>query len=164
MMGQLAKLVVASAIYGFAIGSVHSLTFATHNLIKFPLLILTTAAVCAVSYYAAVQFVTRGLSFRDVQRLAVDTFQEIAVLLASLSSVSFFLAKTIDQPDAAGLNEYPLFLGLNVLLIAICGTVALIRRTTFLIKRYSLDVRTGCLVMFVWLSLWLLILSLKYWL
>lgn len=153
MVGRLGKLVIASAIYGFAIGSVHSRTFAIYNLVKFPLLILITAAVCSVSYYAAIRFVTRRLSFGEVQGLAVGTFQEIALLLASLSPVSFFLAKTIRQPDAEGLNEYPLFLGLNVLLIAICGTVALIRRTSILVSQHSLDARMGALVMFLWLSL-----------
>ena len=80
MVGRLGKLVIASAIYGFAIGSVHSRTFAIYNLVKFPLLILITAAVCSVSYYAAIRFVTRRLSFGEVQGLAVGTFQESLII------------------------------------------------------------------------------------
>src|SRR5664279_260486 len=108
-MKRMAQIFVASAIYGFSIGSVHSTRLGVYNLLKFPLLILITSAVCAVAFYVFSQFITRELSFRDVQSLTASAYRDITLLLASLSPVSFFLAKTFVHPDQVSLREYPFF-------------------------------------------------------
>ena len=133
MLRLLAETIIAAAAYGFAIGSVHSGLYAVRNLAKFPLMILLTGGVCSIAYYLFSQFVSRKLCFRDVQLLALRTFHDVALLLASLSTVSFFLARTLVQPDEWSLNEYPFFVGMNVMFIAVCGTVALARRTLSLV-------------------------------
>ena len=61
MMRGIALLIVSSAAYGFAIGSVHSSTYAVHNLIKFPLLLTVTALVCAPAYFISARFFTSRL-------------------------------------------------------------------------------------------------------
>ena len=51
MRRDVATLLLASALYGFSIGCVHSIRFGLHNLVKFPLLFLITGAACAVAYF-----------------------------------------------------------------------------------------------------------------
>jgi len=150
---RLAQVIVASAVYGFSIGSVHSTRLGVYNLLKFPLLILVTSAVCAMAFYVFSQFITRELSFRDVQSLTVSAYRDVTLLLASLSPVSFFLAKTILQPDQVSLREYPFFKGLTVIFIALCGGAALTRQTVLLLRRHSLSVRKSVLIVVTWLSL-----------
>jgi len=153
MLRTLATLVGAAAVYGFAVGSVHSGTYALRNLAKFPLLILATGGLCAVSYYLFSQFFTRRLAWSDVQRLAFRTFRDTALLLASLGPVFLFLAHTIDQPDETSLNEYPLFLALNVAAIALCGCLALVHQALALVRRYGLGIRRSVLITVTWLAL-----------
>jgi hypothetical protein len=145
--------VLAAALYGFAIGSVHSVRLASWNLWKFPLLILATSALCAWAYYTFAQFATRRLSFADVTRVSLGTYRDAALLLASLSPVAFFLARTVVQPSAYRLGEYPLFLGLNVCFIALCGSVALVRQSLTLLRKHGLAWRTSVQIVVPWLAL-----------
>jgi hypothetical protein len=151
MLRMIGAIVLGSAVYGFAIGSVHSNLFAARNLVKFPLLVLTTSAVCAVAYYAFSLLVTRRLSFREVQMLSLGTFRDIVMLLASLAPACLFLAHTIYPPTRSSLGEYPLFLGLNVGLIAASGAAALVRRTAALVKRHALKPVAGTAIISAWL-------------
>lgn len=144
---------LAAGLYGFAIGSVHSVRLASWNLWKFPLLILATSLLCGMAYCAFAQFVTRRLSFRDVTALSLRTFRDAALLLASLSPVSFFLARTLIQPSERSLGEYPLFLGLNVFLIALCGSVALVRQTLALLRKHGLPLSASLQIVVAWLAL-----------
>jgi hypothetical protein len=161
--GIVLDLILWSALYGFAVGSVHSLTFAARNLVKFPLLLLVTVAVCALSYYFLARFITRRLSFRETLELSTRIFRDTALLLGSLAPVCWFLARVIDQPDAGGLNEYPFFLGLNVALIAICGAAALVRRSLDLLRRYRLRSAQVLAVIAMWLVVSLLTGSQAAW-
>jgi hypothetical protein len=144
-------IVAASAVYGFSIGSVHSLRLATWNLAKFPLLILATSVLCAFAYFAATLLVTRRLTLADVTVAALRTFADLSVLLASLAPVAYFLARTILQPTEDSLREYPFFLGLNVLFIACAGTVALARRALRLAREHGLGLRRSTAVLAAWL-------------
>ena len=153
MVRLLLGTLVASAIYGFSIGSAHSLTYASWNLVKFPLMIIITGSVCSVSYYVFSRFVSKELLFKDVQMMSLRAYHGISILLASLSPVSFFLARTLKQPDETSLNEYPFFLGLNVVLIAISGSVALSRQAWDLLQRHGLQLRRSILTVLLWLSL-----------
>lgn len=132
-LGDAALLALSSALYGFSIGSVHSLRFGLHDLLKVPLLIAVTGAICGVAYHLVAGIVGLGLRFGEVQRLALRLFRDIALMLAALAPVNVFLAHTIVKPDLVGLGEYPLFLGLNVAFIALAGSLALalrVRRLT----------------------------------
>ena len=129
MRRDVATLLLASALYGFSIGCVHSARFGLHNLIKFPLLFLITGAACAVAYFLFACLVG-GFRFRflDIQRLAMRLYRDAALLLAALAPANLFLAWTIVPPDQTSLHEYPLFLGLNVGFIAAAGALALIQQ------------------------------------
>ena len=153
MARLLVEIVLASAAYGFAIGSVHSPRLAARNLIKFPLLIGLTSVLCALAYFVFAKFLTRRLSFRDVLALALRSFRDVAVLLASLAPASYFLARTAVRPDEQSLNEYPFFLGLNVFFIALCGVVALVRQTLKLLRGHGIDLRRSAAIVLCWLAI-----------
>lgn len=163
MARVLLALIAASAIYGFSIGAVHSLLFALRNLLKFPALLLTTAAVCALAYWVVARAITPRLEFCDVQRLGLETFRDLSVLLASLAPACIFLACTVEQPDEMGLNEYPLFLGLNVLFVAVAGTCALIRQARRILSRKGVSLRRSVVITIAWLLLSLLVGSQCAW-
>lgn len=151
-------LVVTSAIYGFAAGSVHSPLFACRNLLKFPLLILVTTAICSLAYDLIARFASAKLTFGEVQATVLRIFRDLSVLLASVSPVVYFLALTIEQPvSSEDLREYPLFLGFNVLLIALCGFVALIRQSKAMLKSHCLNIGRAWSIIVAWLLLTLLV-------
>jgi len=152
MRVRLAAILFGSGAYGFAIGSVHSGWLARWNVVKFPLLILLTGAICGIAYYLFARFIATGLGFREVWDLSMDTYRDTSLLLASLAPVSFFLARTVVRPDRESLGEYPFFLGLNVGLIALCGTVALARQARTLLRRHGVGVRQSLLITAAWLG------------
>ena len=153
MWRVLLSLTLSSALYGFTIGSGHSWLYASRNLIKFPLLILTTGAVCALAYFVLARFLAPKLTFRDVQQLVVLLFRDTSVMLAGLSPVSFFLAMTMVQPFGDDLGEYPFFQGFNVVLIAICGSIALVRQAKVLLFDYGLGRQASASIIIGWLAL-----------
>jgi len=55
-------------------------------------------------------------------------FADASILLAALAPVNLFLAWTVVPPTPQALNEYPLFLGLNVAFIAASAGVAVVRQ------------------------------------
>ena len=144
--------VLASAVYGFSIASIHSFRLATWNVVKFPLMIALTSVICAAAYYVFAQLVTRRLRFRDVMAMSLRTFRDTSILLASLSPVSYFLARTVAQPVGRDLGEYPFFLKLNLLFISVCGAVALVRQARELLKTRGLSVRESVLIVLTWLA------------
>ena len=153
MRRSIAVLVVAAAGYGFSIGLQHSLRFACWNAVKFPFLISLTGALCTAAYYLSSRFITRALDLREVADLAVATYRDVAVLLASLTPLVLFLATTVRRPGRDDLGEYPLFLGLNVAFIAVSGCVALLREARVLVTRHRLGRRRAALLLASWLGL-----------
>lgn len=140
-------LTLASAAYGFSIGACHSWLYATRNLLKFPLLLLTTATICAIAYFVLARFLGTALSFLRVQRLVLEIFRDVAMLLASLSPATLFLAVSMRKPTAEDLGEYPLFQSLSVACIAMCGCLAVRRQAAALLADHQLDrVRTSTLL------------------
>ena len=153
MIRDLGSLVVSAAVYGFTIGSGHSWLYAYRNLVKFPLLILTTGTFCALAYFVVARFLTPELSFRAVQQLVLRLFRDTSVMLLSLAPISFFLALTMEQPTREHLGDYPLFQGLNVGFIAVCGSVALVRQAKTLLRDHRLGRQVSLLIIGSWLTL-----------
>jgi hypothetical protein len=153
----LAALALGAAVYGGSIGAVHSWLFAARNLIKFPLLILGTAALCAPAYALVARFLAARLSFVEALGLVLRLFRDACLLLAALAPACLFLARTLEPPGRDGLGEYPLFLGFNVALIAICGSLALVRRGRVLLHERALSRWRVTLLLGCWLLLSLLV-------
>jgi hypothetical protein len=161
---RLGRAILASAAYGFAIGAVHSWRYAAHNLVKFPLLLVVTALVCAAAHYLVARAVAPRLPFLEVARLVTSSYADTAVLLASLGSVCLFLALAFEPPSSTvDLGEYPLFLGLNVLLIAICGSIALGRQALELLGRHRVSRGRTRVLVAAWLGTSLLVGSQWAW-
>ncbi|MFN3244086.1 MAG: hypothetical protein ACE37K_21445 [Planctomycetota bacterium] len=122
-------LVAASAAYGFSIGLSNSWVYAIRNLIKFPLLILSTSTICALCYFVLARFLGAALRFLDVQRIVLEVFRDTARLLASLGMVVAFLSLTMEPQTERDLGGFPAFLGFNVVAIALCGGLTVYRCT-----------------------------------
>jgi hypothetical protein len=153
MRRDLAALVLASGLYGFSIGSVHSLRFGLHDLLKFPLLIAVTGVVCGLGYFLLAGAVGVRLRFGEVQRLVLQLHRDSALLLAALCPVNLFLAHIIVRPDRTGLGEYPLFLGLNVGFIALAGALALARQVRHLARSNPCPLPRRLITAGAWLAL-----------
>ena len=158
MRRDVATLVLASALYGFSIGCVHSTRFGLHNVLKFPLLFLITGAACAVAYFLWALLIG-GARFRfvDVQRLAMRIYRDAAVLLAALAPANWFLARTIVPPDATSLHDYPLFLGVNICFIAVAGGLALFRQVHALAQYHPWPLSRRVITVGGWLALSLMV-------
>jgi hypothetical protein len=158
MRRDLATLLLASAVYGFSIGCVHSLRFGLHDVLKFPLLFLLTGAACAVAYFLwALLIGGAHFHFVDVQRLAMRLYRDAAVLLAALAPANAFLARTLTPPDASSLHDYPLFLAANVVFIAIAGALALLRQVRALAQYHPWPLSRRLATVAGWLALSLLL-------
>lgn len=129
MMRSLLSLTAAAAAYGFSIGISNSWVYAMRNLVKFPLLILSTAAICALLYHVLARFLDAHFNFMQVQRLVLGIFRDISRLLAALSPAVCFLGVTMERPNGRDLGGYPQFLLLNVFAIAICGCLSVYLRS-----------------------------------
>ena len=154
MRRDIATLVLASALYGFSIGSVHSARFGLHDVLKFPLLFLVTGAACAVAYFLFARLIGGArFPFADVQRLAMRLYRDAALLLAAFAPLNLFLAWTIVPPDATSLHEYPLFLALNVFFIAAAGALALVRQVRALARYHPWPLSRRLVTVTGWLAL-----------
>lgn len=127
MIRSLLTLIVASAIYGFSIGLSNSFVYAARNVVKFPLLILSTSTVCALCYYVLSRFFGVGLNFVRVQKVVVAVFSDTSRLLAALALAVGFLALTGAPPVAGRFDDFSMFLAFNVVAIAACGCLAVQR-------------------------------------
>ncbi|MFT5355380.1 MAG: hypothetical protein ACI9KE_002599, partial [Polyangiales bacterium] len=90
-------------------------------------------------------------------------FTDTSVLLAAVAPVMLFLAFTLERADESGLNDYPLFLAINVLAIAACGSLALYRRTRAIAARHKLSAQRASTITAAWMLLSLLVGSQWSW-
>jgi hypothetical protein len=78
-------------------------------------------------------------------------------MLAALAPVNIFLSQTMVLPSQTSLNEYPLFLGLNVAFVAACGTVAAVRRMGLMQKVQGISLRRTSVLAAAWLAIGLFV-------
>lgn len=151
------RTVVAAAAYGFAAGLGHDLLYAARNLIKLPLLLLATAVVCAAAFHAVGLLLRLDRPFTATLQLAFALFHDLAVLLSSLAPVVLFLALVLHATDDGQRGEYDLYLAANMVAIALCGTLALIRQVRALQALAGIGRRRARAIVLCWLSLALLV-------
>jgi hypothetical protein len=157
MLRLLGTTLLASAAYGFACGAVHSLRFAIYGLVKFPLLLLGTALICALAYSLGARFCGVSLAHREVLRLSGQIYRDAAVLLWAFAPATLFLALTIRSPSPRDLGEYPLFLAFNVIVIACAGTIALLRVTRRLLREKDVPKARAAPTLCFWLAVSLVV-------
>jgi hypothetical protein len=73
-----------------------------------------------------------------VQRLVLAVFRDLSVLLASLGPVVLFVGLCMTRPSHEDLADYPMFQGLNVAFIALCGCLAVRRQGGLLLREHGL--------------------------
>jgi len=150
----LVQLVLASGTYGFCIGAVHSWRFALANVVKFPVLILVTTALCAASYFLVARLLAPELRLGSVCQLVLAIYRDAAVLLASLATVCLFIALTMEQPRSlAELADYPAFLAMNVAFVALCGSLAVWRAARAFLRQHQIAARRSAAIVGAWLAL-----------
>ena len=154
MARDLLRLAVAAAAYGFSLGALDGWNRALNSAVKFPLLILVTAALCALAYYLVARLLVPELAFGQVQGLVLRLYRDTAWLLAALAPATLFLACTLTPATSReALNDYPFFLGLNIVLIAAAGTLALLQQARELLVRHGLDLGRRLALIIGWLAL-----------
>ena len=157
MRRALALLTLSAAGYGFSVGIAHSLLYARRDVVKLPLLILGTSAVCAVAYLVTARFLAVPVTARQVRELVLGLFRDLALMLASLTPVNLFLAAILRATDDGRIGEYGLFLGLNVLFVGAAGSLALVRQGRDLLGVASVPRSRAAGVIATWLALTLLV-------
>jgi hypothetical protein len=150
-------ILLAAAIYGFSGGSSDGMRGAVRGLIKFPLLIFLTSSLCSLAWWVTARFLHCKLSFGATVMSALKAFADASFLLAALAPVNLFLGQTMILPTRTALNEYPLFLGLNVAFIAVCGTAAVIRQVSLMRKAMNVSLRQASNVAAAWLAIGLFV-------
>lgn len=153
MIAATARTLAAAAAYGYCLGSAHSELYAVRNLVKFPVLLLVTGAVCAVGHFVVARTATTRLGFREVQGSVGRLFHDTSLLLASLGPVILFVGRSLRATDDGRLGSYDLFLTLNVVAIAVAGTLALLRQGRDLLGKASVTTRTARGLVLAWLAL-----------
>lgn len=153
MRRRLIGALLGPAAYGFALGSAHSELYAVRNLVKMPLLIVVTASICSLSYWIAARALAAPLSFASVQRSAWKLFQDLGVLLGSLSPAIFFVARAARANDDGELGEYDAFLALNMACVGASGTIALVHQSRELLAAHGLRRGRARALVAVWLAL-----------
>jgi outer membrane protein TolC len=120
----LATIVLGSALYGYAVGSAHSELYALRNLVKMPLLLLGTGALCALADHVLARWLLPQVRPARVAYGVLQAYGDLAALLASLSPCVGLLALSMRRQDDGQLGEYGAFLAANALGIAACGAAA----------------------------------------
>jgi len=153
----LPPIVLGAGVFGFAIGASKNLTYAWRSMVKLPLLLLGTATICSVACFVLARFLGAPLRFGAVQQSTLVLYRTLAVLLASLSPVSWFLGQSMTPPDAQSLGGYPAFVATNVLFLAIAGSIALVRQVRALLDGHGLSRNRALAITAGWLVLSLLV-------
>jgi len=144
-------LTLASAGYGFGIGIANSWVYGVRNLVKFPLLIATTAATCALCYHVLARFLGAPLGFVRVQRIVLGVFHDISVLLVSLTPIVLYMAYMMVDPTEGDLGGYPAFLRFNFFAIVIAGCLSVSTRARRELPPEVLDGRRRAVLLATWM-------------
>ncbi len=143
----------AASAYGFALGSAHSLDHSLDNLVKFPLLIGSTAVVCGVGYTVTGKFLIPELSAAEIRRATSQLYSDLTILLLSLCPATLFMGVILANTEAGPLGEYDLFLRLNIIFIAVSGALALARQWKQVMSVTDAASSRAIAVLCVWLAL-----------
>lgn len=153
MLRVLVTTSVAAAIYGFTLGYAHSDLYALRNLVKLPVLLWITAALTSLAAWIFSGMMGAGLSFVEMQRVSWRMQRDAALILLSLAPVTLFVAIDLRTNDGGPLGEYDEFLGLNMVFVALAGTVALVRQARELFAARGLAWRRSSTLVVGWVIL-----------
>ncbi|TMP98779.1 MAG: hypothetical protein E6L09_11090 [Verrucomicrobia bacterium] len=154
VLGYVAVIGAGAGLYGAAMGYWRSPDQAAYNLVKFPLLILTTGAGNALLNAMLAPLLGLDLGFRQSFMLVLMSFTMAAAILGSFAPIMFFIIW--NTPSLAAQTEIPWvtynFVQLTqVIMIAFAGVVANVRLLRLLRALSGSDL-IARRVLFAWLA------------
>ena len=130
VLGYVAMIFAGAGLYGAAMGYWRSPVQAGYNVVKFPLVILTTTLGNALINGMLAPLLGLNLGFRQALMLVLMSFTIAAAILGSFAPIVFFIVW--NTPSLAGQTQVPLaaynFVQLTqVVMIAFAGVAANVR-------------------------------------
>lgn len=145
-------ITIGCALYGGAVGIWRSPEQAIYTAIKVPLLIFLTCGANALLNGLLAQVLGSGLSFRQSSLAILMSFTIVALVLAALSPVAFFIYFNAPPLASAGHSVgHGLILVADVLFVGYAGVVAN-RRLLRLLERRCASTGAGRSVFWSWLA------------
>jgi hypothetical protein len=123
--GSALAAAIGLAAYGFSVGFWRSPLMGAYVAIKMPLLIACTLACNGLLNGLLGALLGSGLGFRQSWLALLTAFAQAALILGSLSPVTFFLAWNAPPPDSAqAVTAHSAYLIAHTVLIAFAGVVS----------------------------------------
>lgn len=113
--GLLLFSVIGFGIFGFTIGSSHSVGQGAVSMIKLPLLFYITTSVCFPTLYLFLALMGMNIGFRGMAQFTLICLTLMGTILVAFSPISLFFSLTFNDAD------YIWFKLINVGLLAIAG-------------------------------------------
>ena len=153
-LGYVAVIIAGAGLYGAAMGYWRSPVQAGYNLVKFPLLILTTTLGNALLNGMLAPLLGIDLRFRQSVMLVLMSFTMAAAILGSFAPIVFFIIW--NTPSLAGQTEiswatYNFVQLTQVVIIAFAGVASNIRLLR-LLRALSGSASVARKVLFAWLA------------
>ncbi len=153
VLGYVAMIFAGAGLYGAAMGYWRSPIQAGYNVVKFPLVILTTTLGNALINGMLAPLLGLNLGFRQALMLVLMSFTIAAAILGSFAPIVFFIVW--NTPSLAGQTQVPLaaynFVQLTqVVIIAFAGVAANVRLFR-LLRSLSDSSRVARKILFAWL-------------
>ncbi len=118
------QLAGAAAVYGASFGWWRGGLQIGWSALKFPLLLFSVTATCALANFMAAQVLGLDLSLRQTLRAMLRAFTMAALVLAGLAPVFWFLAVTLPGPhEADALASGRLLLLLHTAAVGLAGVL-----------------------------------------
>jgi len=153
VLGYVAMIFAGAGLYGAAMGYWRSPIQAGYNVVKVPLVILTTTLGTALINGMLAPFLGLNRGFRQALMLVLMSFTIAAAILGSFAPIVFFIVW--NTPSLAGQTQVPLaaynFVQLTqVVVIAFAGAAANVRLFR-LLHSLSGSSRVALKILFAWL-------------
>jgi hypothetical protein len=150
--GSALTAAIGLAAYGFSVGFWRSPLMGVYVAIKMPLLIACTLACNGLLNGLLGTLLGGGLGFRQSWLALLTAFAQAALILGSLSPVTFFLAWNAPPPDSPqAVTAHSAYLIAHTVLIAFAGVVSNLHLHRLLAGRASSRL-VACGTLFAWLA------------
>jgi len=145
-------IVIGCGLYGFTLGLWQGWEMGSYVALKFPLVIFATLLVNGLINGMLALVLGSGISFRQSVQFLLAGFALMAIILGSLSPITFFMALQAPLPDQAGAKEWHSTLLLtHTLMIAFAGIIAH-RSLLGHLRDFATTPALGTRTFFAWLA------------
>lgn len=139
-------------LYGATIGVWHGPRMAAYVAIKLPLVVCLTLAVNGLINGLFAQLLGSGLGFRQTTEALLMTFAVFALIVGSLSPITFLLAWNAPPPEAPDSGSvHRQLLVAHTFLIAFAGVIS-VQKLFGIVTAFSGDRSAAVRTLFAWLA------------